>query len=136
LQTAQKQERSSVQDNNDTNTIDNSFIEFGIISLFQIDIMNYIKVKAVFAKEFHIPPSELDNMPAWEYDLFINEVNQLIKEENERNQSEMDKSGIKDAKKMSDPKYAQRQSRKYASGFKTPSTPSMGSFKMPSMPKL
>lgn len=90
--------------------------------------MNYIKIKAVFAKDFHISPSELDKMPAWEYDLFLKEVNQLVKEENEKNQQEMDKSGYKDAHKMSDPRYAQRMSNKYTNNIKTPA--------MPKMPKM
>ena len=70
--------------------------------------MNLIKIKAIFAKEFHIQPSEVDNMPVWEYELFTKELNELVKEENERNKQEMDKAGIKDAKKMSDPKNIQR----------------------------
>lgn len=126
-----------VQDNEESakvKVLDNSYLESAIISLFHIDILNFIKVKASFAKEFHIPPSELDNMPAWEYELFLKEINELVKEENERNQQEMDKSGYKDAKKMSDPKYAQRMSDRYTSGM------NMNSMKMPnmnfSMPKL
>ena len=66
-------------------------------------MLNYVKVKSILAKEFHIQPSELDRMPAWEYELFVKEINQAVKEENERNQKEMDKAGIDKAKKMSDP---------------------------------
>ena len=80
----------------------------------------------MLAKDFHIQPSELDNMPAWEYDLFIKEINSMVKEENERNQSEMDKAGYKDMKKMSDPRYSQRMANK--------SMPKMPS--IPKMPKL
>ena len=79
-----------------------------IFNLFKIDVMNLIKIKAIFAKEFHIQPSEVDNMAVWEYELFTKELNELVKEENERNKQEMDKAGIKDAKKMSDPKNIQR----------------------------
>ena len=72
-------------------------------------------------------------MPAWEYDLFLNEINNLVKEENERNSKDMDNKAYKDAKKMSDPKYAQRMSQSYMN-----STISGSNFKMPnmSMPKL
>lgn len=117
----ENKERNSVQDK-----LDNTYIETAIISLFHIDILNFIKVKAVLAKDFHIQPSELDNMPAWEYDLFIKEINSMVKEENERNQSEMDKAGYKDMKKMSDPRYSQRMANK--------SMPKMPS--IPKMPKL
>jgi hypothetical protein len=103
------------------------------MTLFQIDIMNFIQIKAVFAKDFHIPPSELDKMPVWEYVLFMKEMNKLVKEENERNQKEMDDSGYKNAKKMSDPHHAQRMSNKYMNSVKTPD---FGNIKMPSMPKL
>lgn len=88
--------------------------------------MNYIKVKSILAKEFHIQPSEIDKMPAWEYELFMREINQAVKEENERNQKEMDKAGIDKAQKMSDPNYIKSMQNKY-----TPKMPSM-----PSMPKM
>ena len=88
--------------------------------------MNYIKVKSILAKDFHIQPSEIDKMPAWEYELFMREINQAVKEENERNQKEMDKAGIDKVQKMSDPKYMQSMQNKY-----TPNMPSISS-----MPKL
>jgi hypothetical protein len=117
-----KQERNSVPDN-----FNSSYIESAIISLFRIDILNYIKIKASFAKEFHIAPSELDNMPVWEYELFLKEINNMVKEENEKHQKEMDNNKYKDMQKMSDPKYAQRMSSKYTDGIKMPNI---------SMPKL
>ena len=88
--------------------------------------MNYIKVKSILAKEFHIQPSEIDKMPAWEYELFMKEINQAVKEENDRNKKEMDNAGIDKMQKMSNPKYMQSMQNKY-----TPKMPSM-----PSMPKL
>lgn len=124
-------ERSSVQDKTPTKFIDNSYLEFAVFSLFRIDILNFIKAKASFAKEFHIPPSELDNMPVWEYELFLKEINDMVKEENERNHKEMDNSGYKDAKKMSDPKYASRMSSKYMGNMKMPSMPNLSSMSMP-----
>ena len=77
-----------------------------IFSLFKIDILNIIKVKALMAKEFHIQPSEIDIMPVWE--IFMKNINEIVKEENDRNKQEMDKAGIKDAQKMSNPKNIQR----------------------------
>lgn len=65
--------------------------------------MNFIKVKAILAKEFHIQPSELEQMPTWEYELFMKEINAAVKEENDRNKQEMDKAGIDKAQKMSNP---------------------------------
>lgn len=42
-------------------------------------------------------------MPAWEYELFVKQVNDIVKDENEKNKQELDKAGIKDAQKMSNP---------------------------------
>ena len=88
--------------------LDNTFIEKTIFNLFKIDIINYIKVKATLAKEFHIQPSEIEQMPAWEYEMFMMEINNMVKEENARNKEEMDKAGIDKAKKMSDPSYMRK----------------------------
>ena len=118
--------RNSVQDRTDNIVLDNTYIETAIFGLFRIDLMNYIKVKSILAKEFHIQPSEIDKMPAWEYDLFMKEINQAVKEENDRNKKEMDNAGIDKMQKMSNPKYMQSMQNKY-----TPKMPSM-----PSMPKL
>lgn len=113
-------------DQNDLPVLDNSYIESALFSLFKIDIINYIKVKSILAKEFHIQPSEIDKMPAWEYELFMQEINALVKEENERNQKEMDKSGYN---KMNDPNYMKKMANSQM--------PKMNnSFKMPSMPKF
>lgn len=78
-------------------------MESAIFALFRIDLINHIKIKAIFAKEFHIQPSEIDRMPAWEYEIFVKELNRIVEEENDRNQKELDKAGIEDAKKMSNP---------------------------------
>ena len=113
-------------DKDDLPVLDNSYIEYALFSLFKIDIINYIKVKSILAKEFHIQPSEIDKMPAWEYELFMQEINNLVKEENERNQKEMDKSGYS---KMNDPNYMKKMANSQM--------PKMdNSFKMPSMPKF
>ena len=109
--------------------LDNSYLESAIFNLFKIDILNYIQIKAVLAKEFHIQPSELDAMPAWEYEIFMKELNKLVKEENDRNKQEMDKSGVSDAQKMANSKNIRKMQQ--SSMPKTPSMPSMGSIKMP-----
>lgn len=113
-------------DQDNSKLLDNSYIEFAIFGLFKIDILNFVKTKAILAKEFRIQPSEIDKMPAWEYELFMQEINALVKEENERNQKEMDKSGYN---KMNDPNYIKKMANSQM--------PKMNnSFKMPPMPKL
>lgn len=121
--------KNSSLDKDNLPALDNSYIESALFSLFKIDVINYIKVKSILAKEFHIQPSEIDKMPAWEYELFMQEINTLVKEENERNQKEMDKSGYN---KMNNPNYmknmANNQMPKMDNSFKMPSMPSMPKF--------
>lgn len=81
----------------------------------KIDIMSLVRTKASLAKSFHIQPSEIDNMPMWEFELYIKHLNELIEEENERNKSSEDDKDIKKYKKlssrMSDPNYISRMSQ-------------------------
>ena len=102
-----------------------------IFSLFKIDIINFIKAKAILSKEFHIQPSELELMPAWEYELFIKEINNAVKEENERNKQEMDKAGIKDAQKMANPSNIAKMQQ--AAMHKMPTAPTMPKVVAPKM---
>jgi len=66
--------------------------------------MNMIQIKASLAKNFHIQPSEIDRMPMWEYEMFIQEMNKQVKEENDKQQSEMEKYHVKDYMKNANPK--------------------------------
>lgn len=73
-----------------------------------MDVMSCIKIKASLAKNFHIQPSEVDNMYMWEYELFIRELNELVEEENNQQKKEMDKYHVNDYMKMSNPKNMQQ----------------------------
>lgn len=84
-----------------------------------MDILSLIKVKASLAKNFHIQPSEVDNMPMWEYELFIQALNNEINEENEKQQKEMDKYDVKSYMKMASPKNISKMTS--PSQFKIPS---------------
>ena len=70
----------------------------------KIDIMSLIKLKASLSKNFHIQPSEIDAMPMWEYELYIKQLNEMVEEENEKQQKEMDQYHVDDYKKMANPK--------------------------------
>ena len=119
----------SLSDKKVSSVLDNTYIEFAIFGLFKIDLINYVTVKTTLAKEFHIQPSEIDKMPAWEYELFMQELNRMVKEENEKNKKEMDAAGLDKAQKMSDPKYMASQQRSMM-----PKMPNMGN--IPKLPKL
>ena len=43
-------------------------------------------------------------MPMWEYELFLQELNNQVKEENKQQEAEMEKYHINDYRKMADPK--------------------------------
>lgn len=123
----QVKQKNSVQDKV---ILDNSYIESAIFALFRIDLINYIKVKSILAKEFHIQPSEIDKMPAWEYEIFMKEINDAVKEENERNKAEMDKAGLGDAQKMTNPNNISKMQK--AAMPKMPTMPSMPSINVSS----
>lgn len=80
--------------------LDNSYIEYAIINLWKINIIGLIKTKAALTKEFHISPLEIDNMMYWEYELYLDALNDQIKEDNERQQGEMDKYDISQYQNM------------------------------------
>lgn len=84
--------------------------------------MHLIKMKATLAKNFHIQPSEIDKMPVWEYELFIQYINDEVKEENDKQQKEMDKYNINDYRKMSDPSRMQKMSQQQMPKMQMPST--------------
>ena len=86
------------------------------------------------AKNFHIQPSEIDLMPAWEYELFMKEINEMVKEENERHEKEMESSGMNKARKMADPHNIQRMQQSSMNNMpKMPNMSNLSNFKMPKL---
>lgn len=70
--------------------------------------MGLIKIKASLSKTFHIQPSEIDNMPMWEFELYIKQLNELVEEENNKQQKEMDKHNVKGYMDMAKPQNMQK----------------------------
>jgi hypothetical protein len=112
--------KNSVQDK-----LDETFIETALFSLWKIDLINFVRTKASLSKSFHIQPTEVDKMPMWEYELFLTYLNELVKEENDQQQSEMDKYHVDDYMKMANP-----------SNMKKLTNPDIGNIKMPSIPNM
>lgn len=81
--------------------LDDSWFELAVIKLWQINLQEFIKNKAALTKNFHISPLDIDKMYMWEYELFMRELNELVKAENEQQEAEMKKSGARDAIKNS-----------------------------------
>lgn len=48
-----------------------------------------MRLGAVLAKEYHLPPGSLDSLPFWEYELWLEELNQVVKEANEDQKASM-----------------------------------------------
>ena len=88
--------RNSDQDDR----LDSSYIESAIFGLWKISIVGLIKTKASITKNFHIPPSEIDGMMMWEFELFIEALNDQIKEDNERDEAETSKYDVSKYQKM------------------------------------
>lgn len=103
-------------------------IEFSIIKLFQVNLLNLIKNKVSLSKNFCIAPSEIDRMFYWEYEYMLDEVNNTIKAENERNEKDLGKYGNMNPHSM------MRDAGKYMpkSNISTPKIPSVGSNSFPS----
>lgn len=59
-------------------------------------------------------------MPMWEYEMFIGEMNKQVKEENDRQQGEMDKYHVNDYMKSANPKNFGKMPQPKLPSFKTP----------------
>lgn len=110
--------------------LDNNSLERALLSLFHINVMNLIVNKVQLAKNFHIQPSEIDNMYMWEYEIFLKELNSIVKKENKEQQEERDKYKVGDYRKLANPNSAMKMANQ--SGMKMPSMPSAPSIRMPS----
>lgn len=107
--------------------LDNTYMEKVLFGLFQISIVNLISNKVQLAKNFHIQPSEIDKMCMWEYELFMKELNDVVKKENKEQKDEMDKYHVKDVQKMTNSKNMNNMMNPKMPDFKMPS---IGSFKV------
>jgi hypothetical protein len=103
--------------------LDGSYLEYQIFGLIKIDIWNLINIKANLSKAFHIQPSEIDNMPMWEYELYVKKINELVEEENENQQKEMEKHNIKEYQKLANPKTLNRMTQPQTPNFNNIKTP-------------
>lgn len=107
--------------------LDGSYLETQIFSLIKVDIVQLIKMKAMLTKHFHIQPTEIDKMPMWEYEMYIIQLNELIKEENENQKKEMDKHHVGEYMQMARPKNIQNMMQNPIANI--PKMQSMGDMK-------
>lgn len=133
LYSKQKQNtQSSVQDNLhlDQAIVDPSqpVMEYSIMKLFVVNLLQLIKNKVALSKNFGIAPSEIDRMFYWEYEYMLEEVNNTIKTENEKNEKDNKKYGNMNPHSM------MRDAGKYMpkGNSSIPKIPSIGSSSFPS----
>lgn len=91
---------------------------FAVYSLFQVDIRNLARNRVYILKRSGLQPSEYSNWPFYEYEFFLDDLNEYIEEENKRNEeigekSDSIRSGYDSGKMMND-------ARKMMSGMKIP----------------
>lgn len=72
-------------------------------------------------------PSEVDKMPYWEYELWLRELNDIVKTENEEQQSQLEKYKINETM---DNIQSGKMTNKMMPKF---NTPDFGSMKMPNL---
>lgn len=101
-------------------------MEIAIFALFKINLIEHIKLKAILAKQYHIQPSEIDNMSYWEFELFVKHLNDAAQEENDKQQAEMDKYHVSEYMNMARPGNISKMTQ-----AATPKMPNMNMGKMP-----
>lgn len=57
--------------------------------MFIIDLEGNIRIKASLSKQFHLAPCDIDKMPYWEYEIWLTMLNQMVKEENDKQESDL-----------------------------------------------
>ena len=93
-----------------------------IYSLFKVNIANLVQNKARLAYSCRTQPSEVDRMPYWEYEEYMKAMQNIIEEENKR-QEEAEKGK---SSSRYNPNTYQHQARK--SVPRMPSAPRMPNF--------
>ena len=68
----------------------------------------------MLSKNFHIQPTEIDKMPMWEYEMYIMQLNEIVKEENEGQKREADKYHVDEYMRIASPKNIQKMTQRPA----------------------
>ena len=111
-------------------------LERAVYRLFSIDILGLIRNKVALCKNFHMQPSEIDRMCFYEYEYFIEEVQEIIKKEEEANKANEKKYGSYNPNKMYRDAQAQMRSSSKSTGVSMPKSTGVSMPKMPKMPSM
>lgn len=58
--------------------------------MFKVDVRNLVRNKFQIANILHISPNEIDKMTYWEYEYFMDDLREYLKEEEKRNKQQSD----------------------------------------------
>lgn len=62
---------------------------YAVYLMYQVDTGNLVRNKINICREYHIQPSEIDRLPYYEYETYIEEIQEIQKrEEEQRKQNE------------------------------------------------
>lgn len=63
-------------------------MESSIYLLVKINIENLVRSEAVLLKNFHITINDIERLPYWQYEMLLNEIESLIKRENDESNNQ------------------------------------------------
>ena len=98
-------------------------MESALYSLFQIDVRNLAKNRLFIAKEFKIQPSEIYKLDFFEYEWYLEDINEYQKEKQSQAEAQ-EKQHQQMQRQMKNPMGSM-------GNFKPPAMPTMPSFTMP-----
>jgi len=90
-----------------------------ILSMFKINLENFFKAKLALYYHLRMQPSEIENMPYYEYEMTLENLQELLKEKHDA------EKGANKSQQDSIPNYS-----KMAGKFKSPKMPNI---KIPKM---
>lgn len=96
-----------------------------MLSLFQIDLDNYLKVKFGLMYHLHLPPEDIEKWPYWEYEMHVEMLADVLKK---KQQGEKQQQGEMNQQQMNPQKTADGFMKKAQTNMPKVSMPS---FRMP-----
>lgn len=68
--------------------LNKSWIGLLIFHTFVVDLRNLVKNKLFICREYHIQPSEIDNMQYWEYEWYTDNIKEINKEQEKQQKAQ------------------------------------------------
>lgn len=58
-------------------------MELALYSMWSINVENLVKNKLFICRDYHIQPSEIDRLPYYEYEWYVENIQEIQKKEEE-----------------------------------------------------